>query len=78
MARSIGELAKNLGKKDERTDSRLLADAKGLGKMEVFNNYDSAFRRLPRPICHLTVRVFGQELQDVLLSYQLRLGWSLK
>ena len=66
MAESIGELAKNLGKKDDKKDRRLLVDTKGLGKPEMFNNDELGFRRWSRTICNLTVGVFGKEFQDVL------------
>ena len=66
MAESIGELAKNLGKKDDKKDRRLLVDTKGLGKPEMFNNDELGFRRRSRTICNLTVGVFGKEFQDVL------------
>ena len=66
MAESIGELAKNLGKKDDKKDRRLLVDTKGLGKPEMFNNDELGFRRWSGTICNLTVGVFGKEFQDVL------------
>ena len=54
MARSLGELAKSLSKKDGG-GRRLLLDTKGLGRPETFSDDETSFRRWSRTITSLSI-----------------------
>ena len=66
LAASVGALAQSL--KRDNTDRKILMDAKGLGRPEVFENKDESFRRWTRSIKNLVAGVFGPDFGKVLES----------